>query len=57
VRSVLVCDTESLAVHAGLLVHVDSLLWLLCVNETLFSLAEVASLQLEFSLVEEHLVD
>ena len=55
--SVLVGDTESLTKHFSLLIHVDSLFWLLSINIGLFSLGKISSLQVEFGLVDEDLID
>jgi len=50
-------NAESFTVHAVLLVHVDSLLWLFRSDETLFSLHEVPSLKVPFSLVQVNFAD
>lgn len=50
-------DTESFTVHTSFLVHVNSFLGLLCVDEALLSLAEITTLKLEFSLVQENFSD
>lgn len=53
--SVLVGNSEGLPVHASLLIHVDSLLGLLCIDVALFGLAVVTAVEVEFRLVKEHL--
>jgi hypothetical protein len=53
---VLICNSQCLTVHLSLLVHVDSLLWLFCVDKALFSLAEVTTVQLESGLVQKDFV-
>lgn len=56
VRRVLVRHTESLAIHLGLLIHIDCLFGLLSVDEALLSLLVVVAIELELRLVEEHFV-
>ena len=46
-------NSESFPEYLGLFVHVNSLLWVLGVDEALFSLTVVRSLEVEVSLVEE----
>lgn len=56
VRRVLVRHSESLSVHLSLLIHIDSLFGLLCVDVALFSLLIVVAIKLKLRLVEEHFV-
>jgi hypothetical protein len=53
--SVFVCDTESLTIHASFLIHVDSLLGLLCIDVALFRFTVVTAFKVELGLVHEHL--
>lgn len=52
----LVRHTESLTVHLSLLIHVDRLFGLLCVDVALFGLLVVVAIKLKLRLVEEHFV-
>lgn len=47
-------NAEGLSVHACFLVHIDSFLWLLCVDVALFSFTIIASFEVEFGLVHKY---
>ena len=54
-RCMLVCDSESLTIHACLLIHTDSLFRFLSVNVALLGFTVLSALEVELGLVHEYL--
>lgn len=57
-RGVLLSNSKCFSEHPRLLIDIDGLLRFLGIDECLLSLLEIfAAIEMEFCLVEEHLVD
>jgi len=54
VRGMFIGNTEGFSVHACFLVHIDSLLWLLCIDVSLLSFNIIASFEVKFGLVHKY---